>query len=131
MQNLRNFYPPPYKHEIWHYEKANAGLICRSMNEFPRENRFSNTDPDHKVYLFNETITNILSNFMPHKTMVCDDCDPPWTNGKIKNLTEEKNIAKKWYLQNNSDIQLFQRFQSLQNLLAVTIKKSKQQFYSH
>ena len=37
---------------------------------------------------------------------------------------------KKYYLQNNSNIQLFWRFQSLQNLLTATIEKSKEQFYS-
>ena len=25
--NLKIYYPPPYKREIWHYEKANADLI--------------------------------------------------------------------------------------------------------
>ena len=29
--NLKFCYPPPYKREIWHYEKANADLIRRSI----------------------------------------------------------------------------------------------------
>ena len=51
-------------------------------------------------------------------------------NSKIKNLIKEKNIAKKCFLQNNSDIKLFWRFQGLQNLLTVTIEKWKQQLFS-
>ena len=43
---------------------------------------------------------------------------------------QEKNIAKKYYFQNNKDIQLFRRFQCIQNLLTATIEKSKEQFYS-
>ena len=113
-----------------HYNKANSDLIRRSINEFSWENRFSNTDANQKVNLFNEIIKNILSNFIPHKTIFCDDRDLPWINSKIKNLVAEKNIAKKYYLLNNSNIQLFRRFQSLQNLLTVTTKKSKEQFYS-
>ena len=49
---------------------------------------------------------------------------------ELKIWSRKKNIAKKCYLQNNSDIQLFQRFQSLQNFSTVTIEKSKQQVYS-
>ena len=54
-------------------------------------------------------------------------------NGSVAELkiwSRKKTIAKKCYLQNNSDIQLFQRFQSLQNFSTFTIEKSKQQVYS-
>ena len=81
------------------------------------------------MYLFNEKIKNIHSNFIPHEAIVCDDRDPPWINSKIKNLIAEKNIAKMCYLLNNRNIQLSRRFQSLQNLLTVTIEKSKEQCY--
>ena len=105
--NLKISYPPPCEREIWHYNKANTDLIRRSINDFSWENRFSNTDANQKVHLFNETIKNILSNFISHKTIVCDDRDPPWINSKIKNLIAEKNTAEKCHLQNNSNIQLF------------------------
>ena len=59
--NLKIFHPPPYECEIWHY---NTDLIRRSVHEFSWENRFSNIDLNQKVYLFNETIKNILSNFI-------------------------------------------------------------------
>ena len=31
---LKIFYPPPYRHEIWHYNKANIDLIPRSIHQF-------------------------------------------------------------------------------------------------
>ena len=49
---------------------------------------------------------------------------------KIKGLIQKKNIAKKCYFQNNKDIQLFRRFQSMQGFLTATIDKSKEQFHS-
>ena len=113
-----------------HYEKASADLIHRSIDQFPSDNRFSNIDANQKVHLFNQTIKNILCNFIPHETVTCDDRDPPWVNNKIKALIETKNFAKKCYFQNNKDIQLFRRFQCIQNLLTATIEKSKEQFYS-
>ena len=90
--NVKLFYPPPYEREIWHYEKANTDLIRRSVDEFFRENRSFIMDANQKVHLFNETIKNIISNFIPLATIICDDRDPPWINSKIKNLIEEKKM---------------------------------------
>ena len=108
--NLKICYPPPYEHEILHYEKANADLIRRSIDQFPWDNRFSNLDVNEKLHLFNQTIKNILCNFLPHEIVTCDDRDLKWINSKIKDLIQEKIIAKMCYFQNNKDIQLFRRF---------------------
>ena len=40
--------------------------------------------------IFDKTVSNVLSNFIPHEVIVCDDKDPPWFNGKIKSLFNEK-----------------------------------------
>ena len=90
--DLKIFYPPPYKREIWHYNNVCTDIICRSAHEFSWENSFSNTDANQKVCLFNEP-KRIVSNFKPHETIVCDNRDPPWINSKFKNLIVEKNIA--------------------------------------
>ena len=58
----------------------------------------------------------------------CDDPDPPWINSKIKGLIQQKNFAKKCHFQNNEDMQLFRRFQSIQKLLTATTQKSKEQY---
>ena len=42
--------------------------------------------------MFNETILNILRNFIPHETVLCDDRDPLWFNNEIKFVIREKNI---------------------------------------
>ena len=52
--DLKMFYPPPYKREIWHYNNVCTDIICRSAHEFSWENSFSNTDANQKVCLFNE-----------------------------------------------------------------------------
>ena len=38
------------------------------------------------VSFFNKTILNIVSNFIPHEIIICDDRDPPWINTRIKSL---------------------------------------------
>ena len=104
--DLKVFHPLLLEREIWHYNKANTDLIPRSIHELSWENKFSNTDANQKVYLFNETIKNILYNFISHETIACGR-GPPCINSKSKSLIAKKNVPKNCYLQNNSDIQLF------------------------
>ena len=34
--------------------------------------------------MLNKTIKNIMSNYIPHEIVICDDRDPPWINKDIK-----------------------------------------------
>ena len=102
--NLKLYYPTPYKREIRHYEKSNADLIRRSIDQFFWDIRFAHIDVNHKVHLFNQTIKNIRCNFMPHETVSYDGSDVPWINSKIKALVQKKNFARKCYFRNSEDI---------------------------
>ena len=75
--NLKIYYLLPYEREVWHYQKANVENIRKAISEFPWERRFANSDVNEKVYLFNKTIKNIVSNYIPHETIICNDRDPP------------------------------------------------------
>ena len=43
------------------------------------------------VSIFNETISNVLNNYILHETIICDDQDPAWINNKVKKAIQEKN----------------------------------------
>ena len=58
---------------------------------------FSNININEKVSLFKKTILNILNNYLPHETIICDDKDPPWFNSWIKLLIENKIKIRKNY----------------------------------
>ena len=88
--NLQIYYPTPYSREIWHYKQANTELIRPAITDFNWDRAFLNTNVNDKVSIFSNTILNILSNFIPHETIVCDDKDPPWFNRAIKSLIQEK-----------------------------------------
>ena len=60
---------------------------------------------------------NILSNFIPHGTIACDDKDLPWFNKAIKSLIQEKKDRFKKYRKSNNNIQLLQRQRFLQEKL--------------
>ena len=53
---------------------------------------FSNIDVDEMVPIFNQTIMNILCNFIPHETILFDDRDLPGLNKKIKKLIHGREI---------------------------------------
>ena len=55
------------------------------------------------VFLFNRTIKNILSNYIPHEITICDDRDPTWINNKVKELINEKNDTFQYYLNKDKD----------------------------
>ena len=82
--NLKVFYPPPYEREIWHYQRADVDQIQQAIEQFSWEKSFRNLDVNEMVSLFNKTIKNILSNYIPHEKITFDD--PPWFNKNIKQL---------------------------------------------
>ena len=122
--NIKIYYPPPYECELWHYEKANADLICRSIDQSPWDIRFAHMDVNQKVHLFNQCLKNILCKRLRLRLSLV------MITNKIKGLIQKKNIAKKSYFQNNRDIQLFRRFQNMKKLLTAKIEKSKEQYYT-
>ena len=77
------------------------------------------------VHLFNRTIKNVIRNFIPHETITCDDRDPPWINNSIRRLIQDENEAYKRFKRSNNNNQYFENFQSLQNLLGVSIEVFK------
>ena len=128
--NLQIYYPPSYPREIWHYKQANTELIRRAITDFNWDRAFLNTNVNEKVSIFSSTILNILSNFIPHETIVCDDKDPPWFNRTIKSLIQEKKDTFNKYRKNKNNIQLLQHLRILQEKLNSFIGVSKQNYYS-
>ena len=112
--NLKIHYSPPYEWEVWHYQKANVDQIRQAISEFPWDNRFVNINVNEQVQLFTQTIQNIISNYIPHETITCDDSNPPWINEKIKKSILHKNRAFSAYSQDRNNTDLFDKFQSLQ-----------------
>ena len=79
--------------------------------------------------VFNKTVLNILSNFIPHEVIVCDDKDPPWFNGKIKSLINEKLRTYNAYRKKVGNSQLRKNLSSLQQRLRDLIDDSKQKYF--
>ena len=127
--NLEVLYPTPYTREVWHYQDSNVDLIRRSINESDWDRTFANKYVDEKVLIFNNTVLNVVSNFFPHELIVCDEKDPPWFNGKIKSLINEKLRTYNAYRKNIGNSQLRKNLSSLQQRLRDLIDDSKQKYF--
>ena len=82
---------------------------------------FLNTNVKEKVSISSNTILNILSNFIPHKTVVSDD------NG-FKYLIKKKEDIFKKYRKNNYNIHLLQCLRFFQEDLNSFINVTKQNY---
>ena len=60
-------------------------------------------------FLFNKTIKNTISNYIPHERITFDDRDPPWINKYVKQLILEKNEMYKKYFNKNKDREIFDK----------------------
>ena len=68
-----------------------TNLIRRAIDMFDWDRAFVNTIVDEKMFNFNKTILNTLSNFILQETLTVD------VKKKIKNLIQEKNNVYKSY----------------------------------
>ena len=47
---------------------------------------FAKENVDNKALIFNQTVFNALSYFIPCEIIICNDKDPLWFNKKLKSL---------------------------------------------
>ena len=122
------YYPPPYERVVWHYKHANTDHIRKAICGFNYEKSFAKKDVNEMVNIFNETISNVLNNCIPHETIIFDDQDPPWINNKVKEAMQEKNQLFRRVKSNINNGTLLVKL--LQNKLNDLIDTAKRQCYT-
>ena len=90
--NLKISYPPPNKRVVWYYQDANNDLIQWSIFQFNFERTFSNKDVNKQISIVNETVPNIMTNFISHEAKTFNNCKPPGINNDVKTMVQEKKI---------------------------------------
>ena len=106
--NLKICQPLPYSRLFAHFKEAKSDLIRRALDHFNWER--ANTDVNK----------NVLSNFIPHETILCDNKDPAWVKAKNK-------VLKK-YRKNKTNIQLLNKLNFLEERLNGLKTKSKSNY---
>ena len=81
---------PVYICKVWCYSKGNIEHINKAISNFNLTRAFENLSVDEKVELLNKTLPNIYLNYIPHKKIKCDYCQPPWMTDNIKKSLKER-----------------------------------------
>ena len=61
-------------------------------------NSFEGKNVHEQVHFFNKTIVNIFHYYIPNKTILCNDKDPPWFNNEVGRILTKKNEIFKHYI---------------------------------
>ena len=67
-----------------------TNLIQQTICNFNLERSFHRKNINEKASILNNTINNVLSNFIPHETITCDNKKPPFFNKNFTNLIKNK-----------------------------------------
>ena len=88
--------------------------LKKTIEQFSWLKSFRNLCIKNMVYFFNKTTKNILSNYIPHETITCDDRGPPWINSKTKPLVQDINNKYRSYILSNKNPKIFTKVKYLQ-----------------
>ena len=127
--SIKNPRIPPFKRLVWHYDKAKRELIDRAVTAFQWE-RFLNqiSNPNDQVKFLNETILNIISNFVPSSTITSNTNEPQWITREIKKLLRKQKKLYKKYRSNGFKAEDKVVIDELRNECFQAIKISKETY---
>ena len=127
--NLKVEYPPLYERLSWDYKNADIPSINRAIGIFDWGKSFEGINVHEQVHFFNKTILNIFHNYIPNKTILCNDKDPPWFNNEIRKILTMKNEIFEQYIANGKFQTDRERLQLINNSLTETIRSFKEKLY--
>ena len=121
--------PPKYDRKVWHFKKAQSELIKRAISEFHWEQELKKlTDPSQQVELLNNSILNIMSNFIPNEIKRYRPSEPAWFTDSIRQRLKKQNklyrkFKYKGYLASDKKI-----LDDYRSVTAELIESSKKKF---
>ena len=127
--NLKVEYPPPYQRLVWNFKKSNNGAIKSAIKLVDWNFLFSHKNVHEQVVIFNQTLMNIFSNYIPNKLITVDDKDPPWMNQYIKKKILDKKVACKFFNTNNKNYDFSLKLQTISTELSEMILKRKNDYH--
>ena len=89
---------------------------------------FSNKSVLEQVSIFNNTLMNIFSSYIPNTFLTIDDKNLPCIIVKIKNKTIHGNSVCKSYISNGKTTIDYQKLHNIGNEISQIITNSKKEF---
>ena len=117
------------RNSVSNYKNADIPSINRAIDIFDWDNSFEGKNVHEQVFFFNKTILNIFHNYIPDKTILCNDKDPPWFNNEIRNILTMKNNIFERYIANGKSQTDYEWLQLISNSLTEIIRSSKEKFH--
>ena len=127
--DFKVFFPPPYERLIWHYKRAHQEGIKTCINNFNWDRAFLNKSIDNQVNIFNNTILNIMSNFIPNEIITVNDKDPPWISHNIKQKISYKDSLFQKYIKNGKNVFDLRKVELARFDIINAIADSKKKYY--
>ena len=78
---------------MWNFKKTNITSIRKAIHTVHSEFLFFSKSVHEQVSIFNNTLMNIFSNYIPNKFIIIDDKDPPWMTERIKIKLSKKKTT--------------------------------------
>ena len=83
-----------------------------------------------QVSELNDSLLNICSNYIPNKTVLCEEKDPPWLTNGIRTVIEMKNNAQKKYIRSGIRHNYYVRLENLTTDVSNLIHDTKTEYHS-
>ena len=78
----------------------------------------------------NDILVNIYSNYIPNKTVLCDDKDPPWMTNRIRAAIEMKHNAYVKHIRSGMRHNYYVRLENLATELSNLIRDTKTEYHN-
>ena len=128
--NFKIHFPPPYERLLWDYSMANENFIRRSLLNVDWKAALNNLHVNDQVKFLTSCILNVFNNFVPSKTIIFKDKDPPWMNNKIRQLCLNKAKIYKTYVKRGRTNADKENLRNITNFSANIILDAKTRYLS-
>ena len=91
---------------------------------------FSGLDVNKMTHLFTSKCVSIFSEFIPNKTVTCDNCDPPWMTPSLKSAIKRKHREYNKYVRRGRKPDDWEYVRTVRYQTSSKITQAKDEYFS-
>ena len=119
--------PPPYKR---YYVKTQKDRIKSAVANMDWPTMFPGLDVDKMAHLFTSKSARMFSEFIPNKTITCNNRDPPWTTTSLKSAFKCKHRVYNKYVKRGRKPDDWEYVRPIRNQTSSKITEAKHEYFS-
>ena len=90
---------------------------------------FPGLDVDKMTHLFTSKCASIFSEFIPNKTITCDNRDPPWMTTSLKSAIKRKHRVYNKYVRRGRKPDDWEYVRTVRNQTSSKITQAKDEYF--